>query len=1020
MKVKKANVFKKFFAVVLSLLIVTGSISLTAFAAETSGIIEETNLTWSFSESTGELCISGNGEMKDFADISLIPWYEFRTRITSAVIEDGVTNIVKNAFYYCNNLTAVVIGKDVEAIAADAFAGCASLVSVTIPENVQTIAGNPFSVCTSLKEISVDENNGNFCAVEGVLFSIDKTVLITYPIAKENTYYRVPKTVTKIADSAFRANNLTSVDLLDALVSIGSYAFANSNNIKQICFPGTLQNIGAYAFTQSNNLEIAEFPESIKYIGSRAFYGCDKLSEIFIPDVLVNIGGLAFENTAYFNNAERVDGALYIDNHLIDATDVEGNFIVREGTITIASQAFWGVNDRIEAVWIGDSVKVISGKAFWGSKLRSVIIEGAVDIGSHAFWGCDNLETVYMNEGVEELGEFMFHGCDSLKYVYIPSTVTEISRGAFLGCDSLESLTFYNTVKFIDFWGSLPDAPLDIYYVGTESEFGEIVINEYTKEFIENSTIHYLDENHSHRFNTVLYEIEPTCTHFGCDILACSCGMQTIGNRIYALSHDFGDWFVTKPATETENGIETRYCSRCDETETREISIAVHVHSYEKVVTPSTCTESGFTTYTCSCGDTYKADPTAVLGHLYGDWVVTKEPTATEYGKKVKTCKRCSYEISRSIAPTGEETHEHNYEVSVIHQEETCTTDGIYTYKCTVCGDTYMDTVKTKGHLFGEWKVITEPTWTTKGIKQRECSRCPTIETEEIDVHSTHVFNLKHEVVEPTCDEDGYTIHYCACGATYVDTYVPALGHSYSKWEIIKEATQTEEGSKKRVCGVCSHEEIISIDKLPIEGEATLKVGNVKGRAGETVEVSVRIDGNPGIVATHIMLDYDKEILTLKEVRDGEIFGTGKMTAGNDLTAIPYNVVFVDALAEENYASDGTLVTFVFEISADVPDSYTEVRIDYYAESTFNAELDAVAFTLINGKVEIVNRIAGDANNDGIVNLKDVVIIERFLAGGWGVTLDESASDVNADGMVSLIDAVLINRYLADWDVILE
>jgi uncharacterized protein YjdB len=38
-----------------------------------------------------------------------------------------------------------------------------------------------------------------------------------------------------------------------------------------------------------------------------------------------------------------------------------------------------------------------------------------------------------------------------------------------------------------------------------------------------------------------------------------------------ALGHDWGDWVVTKPATQTEEGVETRTCSRCKETETRPI-----------------------------------------------------------------------------------------------------------------------------------------------------------------------------------------------------------------------------------------------------------------------------------------------------------------------------------------------------------------------------------------------------------------------------------------------------------------
>ena len=67
-----------------------------------------------------------------------------------------------------------------------------------------------------------------------------------------------------------------------------------------------------------------------------------------------------------------------------------------------------------------------------------------------------------------------------------------------------------------------------------------------------------------------------------------------------------------------------------------------------------------------------------------------------------------------------------------------------------------------------------------------------------------------------------------------------------------------------------------------------------------------------------------------------------------------------------------------------------------------------------------VTRIAGDANGDGSVDLKDAAAIVRHLAGGWNVTINESAADVNGDNKVNLKDVTIIRRYLADdWTVAL-
>ena len=40
-----------------------------------------------------------------------------------------------------------------------------------------------------------------------------------------------------------------------------------------------------------------------------------------------------------------------------------------------------------------------------------------------------------------------------------------------------------------------------------------------------------------------------------------------------------------------------------------------------------------------------------------------------------------------------------------------------------------------------------------------------------------HTHSYKAKVVEPTCEENGYTVHTCSCGDSYTDSEVPALGH---------------------------------------------------------------------------------------------------------------------------------------------------------------------------------------------------------------------------------------------------
>ena len=49
-----------------------------------------------------------------------------------------------------------------------------------------------------------------------------------------------------------------------------------------------------------------------------------------------------------------------------------------------------------------------------------------------------------------------------------------------------------------------------------------------------------------------------------------------------------------------------------------------------------------------------------------------------------------------------------------------------------------------------------------------------------ISFATAHTHNYASKVVQPTCTDQGYTIHTCSCGNSYKDSYVNALGHSYS------------------------------------------------------------------------------------------------------------------------------------------------------------------------------------------------------------------------------------------------
>ena len=76
----------------------------------------------------------------------------------------------------------------------------------------------------------------------------------------------------------------------------------------------------------------------------------------------------------------------------------------------------------------------------------------------------------------------------------------------------------------------------------------------------------------------------------------------------------------------------------------------VPTHVYEKEIFPASCTTDGYTIYTCSCGDSvYTAYDQFATGHAYDDGVITTEPTVDTEGVKTFTCTACGDTYTETV-----------------------------------------------------------------------------------------------------------------------------------------------------------------------------------------------------------------------------------------------------------------------------------------------------------------------------------------------------------------------------------
>lgn len=412
------------------------------------------SIAWSLDTETGGLAIEGKGEItvvetynhetKEWEQPKT--WLQYKDKISSARIAEGVTYIGYKAFKDCSNLVSVSIPNSVTRIESSAFYNCSNLKSLDIPNSVTSMGQDVFFGCDSL-EYEVEDN---------VKYISNWAV----GVVKGKTSYTIRQGTLGLYETFNYAYDVENVLLPEGLISIGSEAFSNCGELTTITIPQSVTNIGLSAFNRCTNLQSITLPDALESIDGWAFSGCTSIKSVVIPK-----GAKEIDNSVFRNCPNLTSIVVSEDNPIYDSRE-NCNAIIRTSTNElvlgnhsstipntvrrIGHAAFYDCKD-LKAIYIPDSVTYIANQVFEGcTNLTSIVVakgnpvyDSRENCNAIIYTASNTLEvgcaSTTIPSSVTSIGYGAFNR-SLIKSIVIPKGVTKIDRNPFRFCEELTSI----------------------------------------------------------------------------------------------------------------------------------------------------------------------------------------------------------------------------------------------------------------------------------------------------------------------------------------------------------------------------------------------------------------------------------------------------------------------------------------------------------------------------------------------------------------------------------------------------
>lgn len=443
------------------------------------------NLTYVL-DANGVLSITGEGEMNRFADAASVPWFKYRSLITTVSFQGDITGIGAHAFEYCVQLSSVSLPDALTGIAVYSFYQCTSLSSISIPEGVTSIGAGAFAGCSGMDTITVPdsvtsigegafENTGIddseiayrrgscgdhmtwkllggrtlYLSGTGAMTDYTRDSVPWYDDYKKITKVVVEEGVTRIGNHAFEGCEVISSFLCpDSVTAIGSYAFAGCPGLTEITINPNVKEIGEQAFSGCVNLKKAAMKKMPDIMGGNLFADCSALCEVELPDDCTELSDYMFDGCTALGDGFRFPGELkkigaYTFFRCSGFTEVTVPDSVRE----IGEGAFAGCRNlkRVDLPFAGGSAEAEEASAetlfgyIFGKKSYSggtAVKQYYSESGSASYYIPDTLTEVSIRGG--RIWNGTFDHCAGLENITIPDGMTEIPDYLYRGCVALK------------------------------------------------------------------------------------------------------------------------------------------------------------------------------------------------------------------------------------------------------------------------------------------------------------------------------------------------------------------------------------------------------------------------------------------------------------------------------------------------------------------------------------------------------------------------------------------------------